>query len=585
MEEQLPAPSELFVDPVSGIDAAKPEPSSKATVPEHLRVSGSLLMGESDNRSPIPAGSQAQPYKTLSFALRQAGLGTIIYLQPGCYTPEQEEQFPLCIPPGVVVVGDVPQRGKAVEIVGSGEWESPIFGSQNAALVLGEMAQVRGVTVTNPHPQGTGIWIEAAGGTIAHCTIRDCGREGIFVTGTATPIVLNCWLLNNRASGMTLTRYGKGEIQRSVFSQNRFGVTMSDFAAPLVSHSEISTNQIGMVLSGSSRPVLRECQIVANQGEGLVIFSQAMPDLGDRQSPAGNRFQFNGDVAVRNVGLVPAIAAGNWLHPQAVRGNVEFRALQPVQRESGQRGDGQRESKQRESKQREDFKAPEFSVNPPDVPPASNPAAPPDLGSHWSLPFVAEILSRRIMGCFREGTFQPDRPITRAQFAALIVRAFGAINPDSANSPNEKPADSQTSAFRDISADHWAAQPIAQAAQMGFLAAEADGTFYPEQPLPKWQAIVWLVNGLRQKGLDLKGGTPDLLRIFRDRVQIPSPATTAVSAAVAHRLLVLPTVDHPAETPQTYQLSPLSPVSRAEIAAWVYQALVLLGEVKTSALS
>jgi len=540
LSEQL---FEIFVDPVAGTDEAAGDHEVAGT--------GEVAANREAIASSAPReriGSRAQPFKTLSYALQQAASGAVIYLQPGCYDAAQGERFPLQIPPGVTVVGDVPTRGNETAIVGGGDWRSAAFGRQNVALVLAEMAQIRGVTVTNSHPKGTGIWIEAAAVTIAHCRISHCGREGIFVTGEATPTILNCWLLHNRASGITFTRYAKGEIQRSLLSQNRFGLTLSDFAAPLICQSEITENQVGMVLSGASRPVLRENRVAANAGEGLVVFSQAAPDLGDRQSPGGNYFQDNGELAIRNVGSQSVIAAGNLLSFQAVRGAIEFRACQPVQT-------GGWEAAREMPPQRTELPDPA-----PSNPPLGLPHTPPDLVQHWSLPFVAEMLDRRIMGCFADGTFQPDRPISRAQFAALVVRAFQS--PGASGKGTVADSDRR---FRDVPADHWAAESIAQAVRMGFVEREADALFCPEQPLARWQAIVGLV-----KGLKLSGGDPDLLH-FRDRAEIPSLALSAVTTALAHRLLVLP---------QSHRLSPLLPVTRAEVAAWIYQALQSGAEAK-----
>lgn len=535
---------QLFVDPVAGVDELRNSP----------------LFFEKMG---------TQPFKTLSYALKQASPGTIIYLQPGCYDATHGEAFPLVIPPGVAVVGDVPTRGEKTAIVGGGDWDSPIFGRQNTAIVVSNQAQMRGLTVTNPNSKGTGIWIEAATATIAHCQLSGCGREGVFVTGEAVPVILNCWFLQNRASGITFTRYAKGEIQHSILGQNRFGITLGDFAAPFISQSEIAENQVGMVLSGASRPILRSNHITANVGEGIVLFSQAALDLGDRQSPGGNFFQGNGDLAIRNVGSQPIVAAGNWLHPLSVGGTmqssapfggVEFRALQPVQTGGGEA----------DTLTNRPLPATEgASID------LSDATIPPDLAYHWSLPFVPAILTRRIMGCFADGTFQPDRPISRAQFAAAVVRAFQSFDP-SASEPGEGEAASdadrasdlskQKQNFRDVPADHWASDSIAQAVRMKFVEPEADLLFCPEQPLPRWQAIVALV-----RGLELKGDRSNLLRSFRDRAEIPTVAAAAVAAAVTHRLLVLP---------QSDRLTPQLPITRAELAAWIYQALVLRGEAE-----
>ncbi|HBE48855.1 MAG TPA: hypothetical protein DDW76_08680, partial [Cyanobacteria bacterium UBA11369] len=47
------------------------------------------------------AGSETAPYRTISYALQQAQANTIIQLQPGSYTADTGEVFPLTLKSGV----------------------------------------------------------------------------------------------------------------------------------------------------------------------------------------------------------------------------------------------------------------------------------------------------------------------------------------------------------------------------------------------------------------------------------------------------------------------------------------------------
>lgn len=502
------APSEYYVDPISGEDSG--------------------------------TGDRAQPYKTLTYALQQINPdnNAVIRLQPGRYDAESGEHFPIVIPAGVLVVGNVPQRGEGVLLVGSGRCESPIFGQQQATIALTETAQVRGITITNPIEKGTGIWVETVNATIAHCTLVGCGREGVLVSGEANPVILNCRFEANSASGITFTRYAKGEVQRNLFLKNRFGITLSDFAAPLLANNEVMENRVGLVVSGSAYPVLRHNWIANNLGDGITVFANARLDLGDRQSPAGNLFRDNREFDLRNLNPVCLISVGNQLHPLRVQGAIALEGIQPVVL-------GAVKEEGTQSKRGAELLQPDVTFDPE--------VDPPDISGHWALPFIQAVLAKRVMGCFADGTFKPERQVSRAQFATVLARAFQL--PDRFLNPF----------FLDVPAEYWAAGAIAQAVRMGFLTGFPDQKFCPESIVTRLTAIAALV-----QGLELQGGQLDLLQGFLDRVQIPSQMAQTVAVALQHRLIGLA---------QTDRLNPLAPASRAELAVWIVQALVLRDEI------
>ncbi|HHV95243.1 MAG TPA: S-layer homology domain-containing protein [Clostridiaceae bacterium] len=53
-----------------------------------------------------------------------------------------------------------------------------------------------------------------------------------------------------------------------------------------------------------------------------------------------------------------------------------------------------------------------------------------DLVNHWAEEAVNDMGSRLIVSGIGEGIFAPDRDVTRAEFAAIIVRALG-LKPES----------------------------------------------------------------------------------------------------------------------------------------------------------
>ena len=462
------------------------------------------------------AGSSSAPFKTLTKALQKAVAGTTIQLAAGTYNAAGGEVFPLLIPAGVMVLGDEPSKGKGILIVGSGQYVSPTFASQNVTLHVESNAQLRGITVTNPVKLGTAVWIESTAPLIANNTFTGCGREGVFVTGTAKPLIFDNVFIANASSGVFLVRNAKGEVRRNVCQKTGYGIAISDSAAPLISDNKLLENSTGIFLSRGARPVLRRNLIEKNTSGGLLVTGEARPDLGSTQDPAGNILRNNGSADLQNSTSLTLVSVGNQLNPTQIQGPVVLRSAQ--------------------------------------VPaPMLGPAQFSDLGSHWATAFIQGLVSKGLIRGFPDGTFKPEASITRAEYAAIIAKTF------------DLPRQRGTSAvFADVAADFWAAAAISQAAGMGFVSGFPDGTFRPLQNLTRVEALVSLVSGL-----GMTGGNPNLLLSYSDRAQIPSYATVAVSTATQRRLVV--------NYPKTNQLEPMRSITRAEVAALIYQALVATG--------
>ncbi|OUL21155.1 hypothetical protein BV372_31870 [Nostoc sp. T09] len=466
------------------------------------------------------AGSRLSPFKSLTRALKASTKSTIIQLGPGTYSAATGEVFPLMIPAGVIVVGNEASKGAGIAIVGNGTYQSPSFGMQNITLLLQEDASLRGVSVTNTTSKGTGVWIESTAPTVANNTFINCAREGIFTTGTAKPAILDNVFLQNAASGLTMARNSKGEVLRNVFQKNALGIAISDSAAPLVANNKLSENQTAIALSRDARPVLRQNLITNNIQGGLLVNGNAIPDLGSTQDAAGNVFRDNKEFDLQNVTSQPLISVGNQLNPIQVKGAVDFLSATVES-------------------------ASQVSVGTSFY----------DLGGHWAAAFVEALVSKNLISGFPDGSFSPNAPITRAQYAAIIAKTF------------PPPNGSKVSNFTDVKPDYWAASAILRAANMGFISGFPDGTFRPGQNLTRIQAIVSIVNGLKWSG-----GNPNVLSVYRDRAQIPSYATNAVAIATQKLLVV--------NYPKAEQLEPLRDINRAEVAAIIYQALVAIGQEK-----
>ncbi|MBD1834615.1 S-layer homology domain-containing protein [Cyanobacteria bacterium FACHB-472] len=205
--------------------------------------------------------------------------------------------------------------------------------------------------------------------------------------------------------------------------------------------------------------------------------------------------------------------------------------------------------------------SPTASATPSPTPTASPPARALNFtdipANYWARPYIQAMAQRNIVAGFTDRTFRPDRPITRAEFAAILQKAF---NKQSAqNAPN----------FKDVPSGLWANAAIKQAATTGFLKGYPNNIFLPNQEIPKAQVFVALASGL---GLAPPANVAQVLQTYQDAPQIPNYAKPGVAAATASSLVV--------NYPKPNLLKPTQAATRAEVAAAIYQALAQAGRVE-----
>lgn len=182
----------------------------------------------------------------------------------------------------------------------------------------------------------------------------------------------------------------------------------------------------------------------------------------------------------------------------------------------------------------------------------------PDVSSdYWAAQFIQELASRNIIEGFPDGSFRPNEAVTRAQFAAMIRKAF----------PNAQDVRTPIN-FADVPSNYWGYQAIQDAYTSGFLAGYPGGTFRPNENIPRAQVLVSLASGLNYT---TTGSADALLQAYSDASNIPGYARNSIAATTERRIVV--------NYPDVRVLSPNQTATRADVAAFIYQALVSTGTV------
>ncbi len=100
---------------------------------------------------------------------------------------------------------------------------------------------------------------------------------------------------------------------------------------------------------------------------------------------------------------------------------------------------------------------------------------------------IDNLSSLGVLSGYPDGSFGTKNPLTRAQFAKIVVAMTG--NSDAAESK-------KTEVFTDVSANHWAIGYINEAAELGLITGYPDGSFAPEENINYAQAITVVIRML-----------------------------------------------------------------------------------------
>ncbi len=102
-----------------------------------------------------------------------------------------------------------------------------------------------------------------------------------------------------------------------------------------------------------------------------------------------------------------------------------------------------------------------------------------DLHDHWGADVIDPLVEQGILNGYGDGSIRPDASITRAEALKLVLLAF------------DHPVEFDVAAlpFRDVSTEAWYLPYIAAAKAKGFIAGFADGTFRPDAPITRAEAL------------------------------------------------------------------------------------------------
>ncbi|WP_336775302.1 S-layer homology domain-containing protein [Paenibacillus sp. MMO-58] len=132
-----------------------------------------------------------------------------------------------------------------------------------------------------------------------------------------------------------------------------------------------------------------------------------------------------------------------------------------------------------------------------------------DIKGHWAESVIAKANEMKLITGYADGTFRPDRQITRAEFAAILSRST-KLQKVTGENP-----------FPDMKGN-WADSAVTQLVAQGFINPnDYPNGFSPNTKLTRYEEMKWLSNGLMKSNDSFKEALNDTKNTL-----LPTPEAT-----------------------------------------------------------
>ena len=147
-----------------------------------------------------------------------------------------------------------------------------------------------------------------------------------------------------------------------------------------------------------------------------------------------------------------------------------------------------------------------------------------DVANHWAEASINDMGSRLVISGSGEGMYEPDRDITRAEFASIVVRALGLMRPGTGKD-----------AFGDVAEDSLYYDAVSIAYENGIISGYGNGKFGPMDKITREQAMTIIAGAMKITGLGVELADSEVSRIlsgFADANSAAAYAKTGIAACV-----------------------------------------------------
>ena len=176
-----------------------------------------------------------------------------------------------------------------------------------------------------------------------------------------------------------------------------------------------------------------------------------------------------------------------------------------------------------------------------------------DVTNHWAKESINNMGSRMVVNGTGNDVFNPNQDITRAEFAAMIVRGLGLKLEDGPSS------------FNDVKTTDWYSSAVNTAYEYKLINGFGDNTFLPNEKITREQAMVITANAMRITGLNGQfTNSSAVLQPYQDHSQVSTWAITSVADTLQAGVV---------SGRNNMHLAPRDYITRAEVATIIERLL------------
>lgn len=176
--------------------------------------------------------------------------------------------------------------------------------------------------------------------------------------------------------------------------------------------------------------------------------------------------------------------------------------------------------------------------------------------NHWAYQSIKFLTEVGVVVGYPDGSYKPDIPVTRAEFASMAIKALGQDGATVAQEIN----------FDDITPDFWAYDIIQKAVYFDLIPDAKGESYRPFDSVTRAEAINIAVNALTTNQISQEKAEDIVSKAYDDYTQMP--AWYLMAAAKAHILdlvVVMPGREGKMEANR--------PANRAEVAMILYKMM------------
>ena len=182
----------------------------------------------------------------------------------------------------------------------------------------------------------------------------------------------------------------------------------------------------------------------------------------------------------------------------------------------------------------------------------------PDVDvTHWAAAQIKELTEKGVIIGYPDGTFKPDENVTRAEFAAMAIRALG----------QEHTKVVQPVHFTDIDDDFWAYSDIQKALYFDLISCDKNGElFRPADSVSRGESVSVAVNALTTETISRAKALEVLSHKYSDTSVIPEKfLIPAGKAEILNMIILAPSANTNFDANR--------PTTRAEVAAILFNMM------------